>query len=170
MNGSILAVIAIAAIAVIGGAVFFMGGNLNDDSSETTVNETIRDTVTEIDTGESSDQGASNAENNTSSDYTFTITYVSGTENAYQITSSSGQYTVTFSGISADTEYSIAGVLNGNIVIDAGDYDFDLDLKDTEHIIILTEDLEKFLSKTEVRYYLEGRTGGIHGVIENDDE
>jgi len=128
MNGSILAVIAIAAIAVIGGAVFFMGGNQSDDSSETTVNETTRDTVSEIDTGESSDQGASNAENNTSSDYAFTITYVSGTENAYQITSSSGQYTVTFSGISADTEYSIAGVLNGNIVIDAGDYDFDLDL------------------------------------------
>lgn len=48
--------------------------------------------------------------------------------------------------------------------------DFDLDLKNTEHIIILTEDLEKFLSKTEVRYYLEGRTDGIHGVIEHDNE
>lgn len=44
--------------------------------------------------------------------------------------------------------------------------DFDLDLKNIDHIIILADDLEKFLSKTEVRYYLEGRTGGIHGVIE----
>ena len=47
--------------------------------------------------------------------------------------------------------------------------DFDLDLTNTEHITILTGDLEKFLSRTEVKYYLEGRTGGIHGVIENDD-
>lgn len=47
--------------------------------------------------------------------------------------------------------------------------DFDLDLKNTEHIIMLTGDLEKFLSRTEVKYYLEGRIGGIHGVIENDD-
>ena len=47
--------------------------------------------------------------------------------------------------------------------------DFKLDLKDTQHIMLLAEDLEKFLSKTEVKFYLEGRTGGIHGVIENDD-
>ena len=47
--------------------------------------------------------------------------------------------------------------------------DFKLDLKDTQHIMLLAEDLEKFLSKTEVKMYLEGRTGGIHGVIENDD-
>lgn len=48
--------------------------------------------------------------------------------------------------------------------------EFDLDLKNTEHIIILTSDLEKFLSKREVKNYLEGRSNGIHGVIENDDE
>lgn len=43
---------------------------------------------------------------------------------------------------------------------------FDLNLEDTEHIIILSKDLERFLSSTEVKYYLEGRTSGIHGVIE----
>ena len=48
--------------------------------------------------------------------------------------------------------------------------DFDLDLKNAEHLIILAKDLETFLSRTEVKYYLEGRTGGIHGVIENDDD
>lgn len=47
--------------------------------------------------------------------------------------------------------------------------DFKLDLKDTQHIMLLAEDLEKFLSKSEVKMYLEGRIGGIHGVIENDD-
>lgn len=128
MKGSILAVIAAAAIAVIGGAVFFMNGNMNDDTPATEVDETSRDTVIEIDTGESTDQGVSNADNNTSTDYTFTVTYVSGTEGAYQITNGTGGYTVTFSNISADSEYSIAGVLNGNIVIEAGDFDFDLDL------------------------------------------
>ena len=47
--------------------------------------------------------------------------------------------------------------------------DFPLDLTNTEHITMLSGDLEKFLSRTEVRYYLEGRINGIHGVIENDD-
>ena len=44
--------------------------------------------------------------------------------------------------------------------------DFELNLEDTEHIIILSKDLKRFLSSTEVKYYLEGRTSGIHGVIE----
>lgn len=43
---------------------------------------------------------------------------------------------------------------------------FELNLEDTEHIMILSKDLERFLSSTEVKYYLEGRTSGIHGVIE----
>lgn len=44
--------------------------------------------------------------------------------------------------------------------------DFDLNLENTEHIMILSKDLERFLSSTEVKYYLEGRISGIHGVIE----
>lgn len=44
--------------------------------------------------------------------------------------------------------------------------DFDLNLEDTEHIAILSKDLKRFLSSTEVKYYLEGRISSIHGVIE----
>ena len=47
--------------------------------------------------------------------------------------------------------------------------DFDLNLEDSEHIAILSKDLMRFLSSTEVKYYLEGRISGIHGVIENED-
>ena len=43
--------------------------------------------------------------------------------------------------------------------------DFDLNLENTEHIMILSKDLERFLSSTEVKYYLEGRISGIHGVL-----
>lgn len=46
--------------------------------------------------------------------------------------------------------------------------DFELDLKNTEHIKILEKDLEKFLYKTEVLYYLGGKINGIHGVIDAD--
>ena len=125
MNGSILAVVAVAAIAVIAGAVFFIGGSQNDDSP-VTYDGSDKDITAEIDTGEESDSGSSNSENNTSTDYPFTITYVSGTDNAYKVTSSSEQYTITISGLTEDSEYSIAGILDGNIVIEAGDYDFEL--------------------------------------------
>lgn len=46
--------------------------------------------------------------------------------------------------------------------------DFDLDLSDPDHLDILSGDLEKFLGKTEVRYFLEGRTKGVHGVVSLD--
>lgn len=46
--------------------------------------------------------------------------------------------------------------------------DFDLNLEDTEHIAILSKDLKRFLSSTEVKYYLEGRISCIHGVIEKE--
>lgn len=46
--------------------------------------------------------------------------------------------------------------------------DFDLDLTNTEHIIILSKDLYKFLCNTTVSYYLEGRTNQIPRVIETD--
>ena len=45
--------------------------------------------------------------------------------------------------------------------------DFDLNLENSEHIMILSKDLERFLSSTEVKYYLEGRISGIRGVIED---
>jgi hypothetical protein len=64
------------------------------------------------------------------SSYTFTITYTTGTSNAYSIEkNSNGEYTITFGEITADTEYSISGTLDGNIVVDVvNDYDFTLGL------------------------------------------
>ncbi|MBO4569276.1 MAG: carbohydrate-binding domain-containing protein, partial [Candidatus Methanomethylophilaceae archaeon] len=64
----------------------------------------------------------------------LTVTCVSGTDGivSYVYDESSGEYTVTFGAISEDTEYSISGVLNGNIVVDVDStetFDFDLDLE-----------------------------------------
>lgn len=44
--------------------------------------------------------------------------------------------------------------------------DFDLEPANIEHIKILEKDLYKFISSTEVKYYLEGRINGVHDVIE----
>ncbi len=52
------------------------------------------------------------------------VDYVSGTAGAYQWTGD----TLTFSGITEDTVYSISGQLNGNIVIDIED-DYELELE-----------------------------------------
>ena len=83
-------------------------------------------------------------------DYTFTITYTSGTKNCYTVTqnSDSGEYVVTFANMSADTVYSISGVLNGGILINGNDnYKFTLNLnsisitsKTTSPIIALSGD------------------------------
>ena len=62
---------------------------------------------------------------NTSSD--FTVTYVSGTENAYNYDESTK--TLTFNALSADSVYSVSGKLNGSIVINVGEnYKLDLQL------------------------------------------
>ena len=52
--------------------------------------------------------------------YDFTLTYVSGTENCYDISydSSTGEYTINFGTIAAETKYTLSGELSGNIVID----------------------------------------------------
>ena len=63
----------------------------------------------------------------TTTEADFTVTYVSGTRNAYSYSESTK--TLTFSGLSADSVYAIKGKLNGNIVIDAGEnYKLDLEL------------------------------------------
>ncbi len=63
----------------------------------------------------------------------LTVSCVSGTSGitSYDYSQTTGEYTVTFGTIKADTEYSMSGNLNGNIVIDVdptGTYDFTLDL------------------------------------------
>lgn len=56
----------------------------------------------------------------------FTLTYVSGTENAYTFADN----VLTFTTIEAETVYAISGDFEGNIVIDVGDtYKFDLELR-----------------------------------------
>ena len=64
----------------------------------------------------------------------FDVTCDSGTSGiaSYSYDSSTGEYTVTFGTITEDTEYTVSGVLNGNIVIDVDrseTYDFVLNLK-----------------------------------------
>lgn len=56
----------------------------------------------------------------------FTVTYVSGTRNAYSYDEASK--VLTFTALSADSVYAISGKLNGNIVIDVGE-SYKLDLK-----------------------------------------
>jgi len=111
---ALLIVVLLAAAAVAGVAVI-----MNMGSSDTSVVEEAdsrTDDVT-IDTGE--DPSVTN-------DGDFTVTYESGTADAWTSTSSDGETTITFANITEDTSYSISGNLKGNIVIDAGDYDFEL--------------------------------------------
>lgn len=56
----------------------------------------------------------------------FTVTYISGTENAYSYDEATK--TLTFNALSADSAYSISGRLNGSIVINVGE-GFKLDLQ-----------------------------------------
>lgn len=56
---------------------------------------------------------------------TVTITYVSGTENAYAVENG----TITFSDLAEESVYSLSGEFYGNIVIDAGEnYNFELEM------------------------------------------
>lgn len=54
----------------------------------------------------------------------LTVTYVSGTEGCYTLT----EDTLTFAGVAEDTVYAVSGTFVGRIVIDAGEYKFDLEL------------------------------------------
>ena len=122
MNAKILAVLAVIAIAAVGGAVYVFAGQSHDSNDDSTdIDDSSRTSDTTIDTGEEDTEADSAA--------TYEITYVSGTENAFTISSTGSDTTITFSGLDADTVYSISGKLEGNIVIDAGDYDFELDLE-----------------------------------------
>ena len=129
MDGKIIAILAVAAIVAIGGVAFALGGaSDNDDtSSSTTVapSAPTRTTDTTIDTGE---EPTSTTPETQTGEYPFTITCESGSKDCYTITKTSEGYTVTFSGMDDQegSSYSISGTLNGNIVIEAGEYDFEL--------------------------------------------
>ena len=94
------------------------GSDSNTSNGSSTLDEALNDTGIE--------DGKFEGET-TSAD--FTVTYISGTKNAYTYDESAK--TLTFNTLSADSVYAISGKLNGNIVIDIGDsYKLDLELTD----------------------------------------
>ncbi|MBR1452002.1 MAG: carbohydrate-binding domain-containing protein, partial [Candidatus Methanomethylophilaceae archaeon] len=125
MDAKIIGIIAIAALVAIGGAAFALAGPSSDnDDSVSGGSAESRTMDTTIDTGE--ETITDNTPETQSGEYPFTIVSESGTCEC-EITETSEGYTITFSEINEEgTTYSISGTLNGNIVIEAGDYDFEL--------------------------------------------
>ena len=139
MNGKIIGILAIVAIVAIGGAVFMMSGSSSNDDSTSDITPNTTPVVTPEDSSDIStpsrtsdttlDTGVDEDSPNISDvDYDFTITLDSGTDNRYTIAKNGDEYAVTFTGMKDEngTAYIISGTLPGNIVIDAGDYDFEL--------------------------------------------
>ena len=90
----------------------------------------------------------------------FTVTYVSGTKNAY--TYDDTTKVLTFTTLSEDSVYTISGKLNGNIVIDAGE-NFKLDLEltnfslrssSTNPIFIKSGDEIQITAKKDTKNYI----------------
>lgn len=88
----------------------------------------------------------------------LTITYISGTKDAYTISGN----TVTFTAVSEKTVYAISGKLDGNVVIDVGDsYKFDLELtgvtitsSTTSPITVLSGDKVSITAKNGTKNYI----------------
>lgn len=115
----VLVAVLIAAAVVAGAAIMMMGGHsTSDNGAIDEADSRISDTT--IDTGEDS---------SVKNEGSFTVTFVSGTADAWTATSNGSETTITFANITEDSSYSISGTLNGNIVIDAGDFDFELALE-----------------------------------------
>ena len=130
MSPKILALMAMALVLSVGGAVFVygsLGGAVNSTSDGSNATSATDDDDSEDDdSGTWKDSGTDVVVDGASG---LTLTYVSGTEQCYTITqnTSTNEYTVTFSGITEDTIYMISGTLTGNIVINVSeDYDFKL--------------------------------------------
>ena len=114
----------------------------------------------------------------------FTVTYVSGTKNAYKYDDTSK--TLTFTTLSADSVYAISGKLNGNIVIDAGEnYKLDLELTNfsirsskTNPIFVNSGNEVKLTAKKDTKNYIyDERTavnttqtgvygGSVHAIVD----
>ena len=116
--------VAVAAIIVIalGAAVFVMGGNDKSGSDSGSTDDSG--------SGSGDDSGTDTGTTEVTTVDGLTVTYESGTDGIvkYAKSSSTGEYTVTFGNVAADTEYTVSGTLNGGIVVDAGDYAFTLNL------------------------------------------
>lgn len=117
-------------------------------------------------------------------DADFTVTYVSGTKNAYKYDDTSK--TLTFTTLSADSVYTISGKLNGNIIIDVGEsYKLDLELTDfalrsskTNPIFVNSGNEVKLTAKKDTKNYIyDERTavdttqtgvygGSVHAIVD----
>ena len=147
MNVPISALLVALVLVVAGGtaAVLIMNGgqHVTDDTAVTDTDGQTQNDGPEgtDDDGDSDDPSSGGQSDDTGTDdtgtsetvteYPFTVTCESGTADAFTVTldSSTSEYTLTFTTVTEDTEYSVSGTLNGNIVIDAGDsYEFKLTL------------------------------------------
>ena len=149
MNVPLSALLVALVIVVAGGtaAVFMMNGD-QQTTDETIVTDTDGQTQDDgtggtedngKDPNDASDEGGPSDDNRsddtgaaeTATEYPFTVTCESGTADAFTVTldPSTSEYTLTFTTIAEDTEYSVSGTLDGNVVIDVGDsYKFKLTL------------------------------------------
>ena len=132
MSPKIIALLAMVMVLSVGGAIFVYestGGIANTSSNGSNATSATDDDDSEDDDSDTWKDSGTDVVVDTASG--LTLTYVSGTEQCYTITqnSSTGEYTITFSGITEDTVYMISGTLTGNIVVDVSEeYDFKLGL------------------------------------------
>lgn len=115
---------------------------------------------------------------NVPSESALTVTYVSGTEGCCTQT----EDTLTFSGVTEDTVYAVSGTFVGKIVIDAGEYKFDLELcglslacktdvpitvtGGDEVSVTAKKDTENFVYDLREAVGEEGISGAIHSDVD----
>ena len=120
MNSKIIAVVAVVVLVAVAVAAAVVMQNNQDSPVSDSPTDTSRIDDTEIDTGEDS---------SVTNDSEFIITCSKGTDKVWTESASNGETIYTFSGLTENSTYSISGNLTGSIVIDAGDYDLELDLE-----------------------------------------
>ena len=133
MTGKFTAILAAMMLIAVGAAVFVYGGPgmTGSDSASTSDSTTTISQTDDDDSCEDDSSTWSGTDVVVDAASGITLTYVSGTEGCYTITqnSSTGEYTISFSGITEDTVYLISGTLKGCITVDVSeDFDFKLGL------------------------------------------
>ncbi|MGM9971409.1 MAG: carbohydrate-binding domain-containing protein [Anaeroplasmataceae bacterium] len=101
--------------------------------------------------------------------YDFSVTYTKGTDNCYTISenNTTGEYTITFGTIAADTSYTLSGNLNGNIVIDVDEtetYKFTLVLSD---VTITSAYNSPIFINTASKVVINASEGTTNTIIDN---
>ena len=101
----------------------------------------------------------------------LTVECLSGTKNAYKLEGT----TLTFTGISEKSSYSISGSFRGNIVIDVGDdYKFELEMQDLSivcnsesPIVIKSGDKVTVKAKKDTKNYIYDMRAAVDSSAEN---